>query len=119
YVSLDSTYPRARQDFILADAEVGIILTDADLFEQAQDLAEGRIVLDVGALDPHSAAENPGIDISPDACTYIVYTSGSTGKPKGVVENQRNVLHFTRTNTNLWRFGPDDRISLLVPYWFS
>jgi non-ribosomal peptide synthetase component F len=96
----------------------------------ARELADGRYVIDVTQLaaatsqawrshpaDP--SASNPRLALSPDAYTYIVYTSGSTGQPKGVVENQRNVLHFTRTNTNLWRFGPDDRISLLVPYWFS
>ena len=119
YVSLDPTYPRARQDFILGDAEVGIILTDSDQVQQACELAHGRIVLDVGALDPNVSADNPGLPISPHAFTYIVYTSGSTGQPKGVVENQRNVLHFTLNNTNTWFFGPDDRISLLVPYWFS
>ena len=119
YVALDPTYPKARQDFILEDAGVGIILTDSDLFEQAEGMAKGRIVVDVGTFDPEDSAQNPGLSISPDAGTYIVYTSGSTGKPKGVVENQRNVLHFTFNNTNTWQLCADDRISLVVPYWFS
>ena len=119
YVALDPTYPKARQDFILEDAGVGIILTDSDLFEQAEGMAKGRIVVDVGTFDPDDSAQNPGLSISPDAGTYIVYTSGSTGQPKGVVENQRNVLHFTLNNTNNWHLCPDDRISLVVPYWFS
>jgi amino acid adenylation domain-containing protein len=119
YLALDPSYPRARQEFMLQDAGVGIVLTDATLLQQAHDLAAGRIVIDVGTLESIGSGTNPGLSIAPDAFAYIIYTSGTTGQPKGVIENQRNVLHFTMNNTNMWRIGPDDRISLLVPYWFS
>lgn len=120
YVPLDPWYPRSRSASMLHDSDAGLLITEEQLLPQVRELVPGRRqLLCMEAIEPGVSAEDPGLAIAPDAFTYIMYTSGSTGQPKGVVENHRNVLHFTMTNTNACRLGAGDRLTLLVSCSFS
>jgi amino acid adenylation domain-containing protein len=119
YVTLDPDAPLARQEYILRDAEVSVIVTDSALLQRAERMASGRVVLDLHALEADLSDACPKLTIGPDSLAYLVYTSGSTGQPKGVMESHRNVLHFTMSLTNACRISPDDRLTLLVPFSFS
>lgn len=83
YVPMDPAYPRARMEFIAADAGVGIVLTDGTPF-----VAEAGLV-DVTRLPdaPRAAPRGDGQGLA-----VIIYTSGSTGQPKGVALEHRNIL---------------------------
>jgi non-ribosomal peptide synthetase component F len=92
YVSLDSSYPRARKLQVLNDAEATLILTDHENLEAARELSAGRQLLNIDAIPSNVPDENPALDIPPDALACIFFTSGSTGRPKGVLHSQRNLL---------------------------
>jgi amino acid adenylation domain-containing protein/non-ribosomal peptide synthase protein (TIGR01720 family) len=91
YVPIDSTYPRERIKYMLADSEVKVVLTDSSSSDNLTDLAtdcphlKHLISLD-GKLDledlerENLEASNRGIDPA-----YTIYTSGSTGLPKGAI----------------------------------
>lgn len=85
YLPLDTTYPSERLSFMLTDAEVPVLLTQAPLVSRLPKTTARIVCLDTDAA--HIATY--GSDHVPVLCTplnlaYVMYTSGSTGRPKGV-----------------------------------
>ena len=94
YVALDPEYPEERLAFMMADAEVSILLTQESLLEQLSELKrENVICLDSDwSLIAEQGRENPLVEVSPANLAYIIYTSGSTGQPKGVAITHRSTM---------------------------
>ncbi|NOT07448.1 MAG: LLM class flavin-dependent oxidoreductase, partial [Gemmatimonadales bacterium] len=95
YLPLDPSYPRERLAWMLEDARVPVLLTQAPL---ADDLpAHGaqviRLDADWASIERESAEPFDGGAV-PSNLAYVIYTSGSTGKPKGVMVEHRNVANF-------------------------
>lgn len=102
YVPLDPAYPTGRLAFMIEDAGLSIVVTQAKLAARVQSLtSQARQQQDMKwvVLDNDSAEiqeqipENPKSDVSYDNLAYVIYTSGSTGKPKGV-----QIAHFSVAN---------------------
>jgi natural product biosynthesis luciferase-like monooxygenase protein len=95
YLPLDPGYPRERLAFMLDDAGVGVLLTQAHLRQALPAHPASVICLDAEweRIEAESA-ENPDTVMCSDALAYTIYTSGSTGRPKGVMVTQRNVVNF-------------------------
>jgi amino acid adenylation domain-containing protein len=120
YVPLSPSYPAARNQLILDDAQAPWIITDgANLATARRLVGASTSILNLDALDPGLDDSDPGLSIPPDAYAYILYTSGSTGRPKGTVEVHRNVLHNIRNFTNDHFVGPGDRVAGLSSFAFS
>jgi amino acid adenylation domain-containing protein len=87
YLPIDPTLPAERQAFLLADAGVSVLLTQADRAEALAEFSGCRVnVLDLWESAPARGsipAARPAL--LPDHPAYVLYTSGSTGRPKGVV----------------------------------
>jgi amino acid adenylation domain-containing protein len=85
YVPLDPSYPAERFAFMLEDAQVAVLLTQAALRNRLRTPRDGVICLDTdaAALATEPATPPPPM-VGPDHLAYVIYTSGSTGKPKGV-----------------------------------
>jgi amino acid adenylation domain-containing protein len=108
YVPLDVNYPAERLEFMLADAQVSVLLTQSDLFEDGEsrlDDSDGRsssldrrvqrICLDRDwELITRESDANLGNIPTADNLAYVIYTSGSTGQPKGVAIEHRNTVGF-------------------------
>lgn len=83
YVPLTPRNPPARNEYILADCAVSLVLSDAahrHHLPQRSDLIADLADLTARARSYRAAL--PTIDPHCDA--YVIYTSGSTGLPKGV-----------------------------------
>lgn len=90
YVPLDPNYPPDRLSFMLKDAKVKLLLTEAKLLEMLPTTGIQAICLDLEteAIARENTA-NPTYPVQSENLAYIIYTSGSTGKPKGVaIEHQ-------------------------------
>ncbi len=97
YVPLEPAYPAERLAFMLADAEVPVLLTERSL--------RGRLPATTGAHvlcldDPFDevAGKQPEYEPRSGVCAenlvYCMYTSGSTGKPKGVLITHRSLVNY-------------------------
>jgi len=116
YVPLDPIAPKSRNDFILRDAQISLIVADDENISLAQSLAPKNVgVINFDALNSNLSGENPGLHIPPDRLSYLMYTSGSTGEPKGVVQNHLNVLSKVMGWVNIVHISPGDRLSMFRP----
>ncbi len=94
YVPLDPAYPRDRLQYLLQDAQVSVLLTQAHLLDI---LPEHKQVVcldtDWPAIAQHSQA-NPVSLVKSTNLAYVIYTSGSTGKPKGTMIHHQGVVNY-------------------------
>ena len=95
YVPLDPTYPQDRLAFMLQDAHVTVLLTQAHLLAQLPVPQCPVLCVDRDReIIAQERAIAPPVRVSVDNLAYVLYTSGSTGQPKGVAIAQRNVAAF-------------------------
>ena len=85
YLPLDPAYPRQRLEFMQADSQVSLVLSQQGLADLFTGIRSQTLYLDslLGAVDRH-AVHNLQAPIQSDNLAYVMYTSGSTGQPKGV-----------------------------------
>ncbi|WP_287275047.1 MULTISPECIES: non-ribosomal peptide synthetase [unclassified Okeania] len=95
YVPLDSSYPSERLAYMLADAQVSVLLTQESLVTSLPEHQAQVVCLD---KDWEAIAQLPTENLAkvakPENLGYIIYTSGSTGKPKGVAMSQRALVNL-------------------------
>ena len=114
YVPLDPSFPKQRLQMMLEDAEPRVLLTDAQHFALAEELAGRRVrIINTTAIKGHGDAPNPQVACDPTDRAYILYTSGSTGRPKGIAFLHQNLLHTTMCLTNNLFYAPSDRVTWL------
>jgi amino acid adenylation domain-containing protein len=95
YVPIDPSYPPQRLSFMLADAQVPVLLTQQHLLASLPEHG-ARVV----CLDWDWEAEKPrypDCKVTAGNLAYMIYTSGSTGKPKGAMTS-----HAAICNRLLW-----------------
>ncbi|HSK64676.1 MAG TPA: amino acid adenylation domain-containing protein [Pyrinomonadaceae bacterium] len=103
YVPIDCRLPEARRRELITDAELRVVLTQADLEKQLswpRPVAE--FTVETVAWRDH-VPEVIESETSPDQLAYVMYTSGSTGKPKGVMIGHDSVVNRMTDVVN--RFG--------------
>jgi len=91
YVPLDPSYPKERLAFMLADAQVPILLTQEKLIDDLPE-HQAQIVCLETSLE-NLSKENPVSEVTADNLAYVIYTSGSTGQAKGVIITHKSVLN--------------------------
>jgi amino acid adenylation domain-containing protein len=118
YLPLDPSYPAERLAFILGEASVSLLLTQA---KQKSGLPEGRVVcLDRDwSLIAREQTSNPDVAVSPDALAYTIYTSGSTGKPKGVEVTHQNVVNLLSSMAKKPGLAQRDRLLAVTTLSFD
>jgi amino acid adenylation domain-containing protein len=108
YVPMDTAYPPERLAFMLSDAGVELLLTQASLLAKLPLCAAQFVRVDefdwagaqVAAPEPRVGAEN---------LAYVIYTSGSTGRPKGVGIEHRNIVNYVLGVAERLRLEPGMR----------
>src|SRR4029079_17345654 len=82
YVPVDSQWPRARIDLLLADAAPVAIVAPPGVVASGAFAARPQSAL--VAVDGSMDEDAPPDATSSESASYIIYTSGSTGRPNGV-----------------------------------
>jgi amino acid adenylation domain-containing protein len=118
YVPLDPAYPADRLAYMLADAQVPVLVTMTHLAGSFGDYAGSLVCLDAPAIKEFSR-ENPVTAVTPANLIYIIYTSGSTGKPKGVMVTHANVGRLFAATQAWYQFDDRDVWTLFHSYAFD
>jgi long-chain acyl-CoA synthetase len=128
-------------NFILNDAGIDVLVTDADLGTHFRALASARPGLRMFKVEeiegtrsevrgqrsegaPSSIIHHPPSTIhhpaSPsERLAVIIYTSGTTGRPKGAMLSQANLLHNVESCRIVLQTVHTDRFVVLLPLFHS
>jgi amino acid adenylation domain-containing protein len=104
YVPMDTAYPRERLAFMVCDAGMGLIVTQASLAAKLP--ASPARAVQLEEIDWDGAAEAAHSNACETNLAYVIYTSGSTGRPKGVGVEHRNIVNYVRGIVERLRLEP-------------
>ncbi|RCJ21837.1 hypothetical protein A6770_04165 [Nostoc minutum NIES-26] len=120
YVPLDPTYPKERIAFMLADAEVRVLLTQNSLFTSLPEYSACVICLDIDwEIINQQSTEKPIVAITPANLAYIIYTSGSTGQPKGVAIAHAGIVNRIVWGIERYQLTSKDRVLQKTSFSFD
>ncbi|WP_410667887.1 amino acid adenylation domain-containing protein [Amycolatopsis sp. cmx-4-68] len=110
YVPLDPALPLDRRTTMLADAEVGFLVTGGGPRETV--LPGVRVVDTAAERDriERRPTDNPDSGVRPENLAYCIYTSGSTGRPKAVAVPSGNLSNQVTCMTAALGIRPGDRL---------
>ncbi|AFJ59187.1 non-ribosomal peptide synthetase PvdL [Pseudomonas fluorescens A506] len=111
YVPLDPEYPLDRLHYMIEDSGIGLLLSDAALFEALGELSATVACWcledDSPVLANYPAEALPLVSLAQHQA-YLIYTSGSTGKPKGVVVSHGEIAMHCQAVIERFDMRPDD-----------
>ncbi|MGH3805300.1 MAG: amino acid adenylation domain-containing protein, partial [Pseudonocardiaceae bacterium] len=120
YVPLDTRYPLARMEWVMAETAASVLVTD-QTGRARQFPGSAQVVIIDGDPCLAELAEqdpgDPGITCDPEQLAYVMYTSGSTGQPKGIAVTHRNVVELA--GDRCWRGGDHQRVLMHSPATFD
>ncbi len=98
YVPIDPTYPTQRQQFLIDDSQLSLVVTSRQVGMPAIALGSATVV-DIDTITSQTLTTDQLTTFEPTPTTaddliYVLYTSGSTGRPKGVVVGQGSLLNY-------------------------
>ncbi len=113
YLPLDPSYPRDRLQFMLADSEVDLVLTESGLCSRLSKLAGNIDFLAMDALQLHRYPSDNGpipAEHLASNLAYVIYTSGTTGKPKGVLLEHRGAVNLACAQRSRFSVTSESRV---------
>ncbi|MBE8997966.1 amino acid adenylation domain-containing protein [Nostoc sp. LEGE 12447] len=117
YVPLDPAYPQERLAFMLADAQVSVLLTQESLVTTLPPHQARVVCLDSATFS--TIAENLPHTVTTDNLAYVIYTSGSTGRPKGVQIEHRGLLNLVFWHQQAFAVSSFDRVTQVAGVAFD
>ena len=120
YVPLEPSYPKERLAYVLTDAQVKILLTQAELISDLPLQTCSPICLDTDWSTIANEPETIPLCRATSAnLAYIIYTSGSTGKPKGVQISHSTVTNFLHSMSHQPGFNAQDVLLSITTLTFD
>lgn len=122
-VPINNFLKPAEVSYILQDAGIDVLITDAELGGHFPTLVSARPELkllkieDFAPGDARSSIPNPAATESDLA--VIIYTSGTTGHPKGAMLSHGNLLHNVKSCRIVLETVDQDRMAVLLPMFHS
>jgi long-chain acyl-CoA synthetase len=113
-------------NYIIADADLDLIITEATLSEQLPKLVDARptlrawMVEEFSELDPISGeVKNADSSRQESDLAVLIYTSGTTGRPKGAMLSHGNLLSNVDSCRQVLSAVDADRFVVVLPLFHS
>jgi long-chain acyl-CoA synthetase len=116
-------------NYILADAGIDVLITDASLGAHFPELAGARRTLKLAQVESIIPINGASLHHPmPIASTFVanatdlavlIYTSGTTGRPKGAMLSHGNLLHNVESCRIVLQTVESDRFGVLLPMFHS
>jgi long-chain acyl-CoA synthetase len=130
-VPINNFLKSAEVGYILNDAGIGVLISDAELSAHFSELSATRPQLKILKLEDFfnlGSTESRPTDFS-DASrlalrtekdlAVIIYTSGTTGKPKGAMLSHGNLLHNVESCRIVLAMVADDCFAVILPMFHT
>lgn len=118
YQPLDSSYPKERLNFMIADAEAQLLICPDEFREMVDEYAGETLIVNT-LTDIQSDRKPVKTEINHNHVFVLLYTSGTTGTPKGVMLTQRNILALSMCHTADQQIGLGSSIAAYASYGFD
>lgn len=112
--------------YMLADAGVDVLISEASLAEAFAELSAARpglrtLVVEELPETPPTSESFPasGLAMKQEDLAVLIYTSGTTGRPKGAMLTHGNLLHNVGSVREILKVVDFDRFVLLLPMFHS
>ena len=120
YVPLDPQQPATRQELIMGDAKVSVLICDSPaVAAKYSDLPVIDLLADAEQIEAQSSAPPSSAETSLDASAYVIFTSGSTGRPKGVEIAHRSLTNLLWSMARRPGFAAADRLLAVTTISFD
>ncbi len=121
YVPIDPSFPADRQVFMLQDAGIQLLVTEADLCASLPicDVKLIHLAGDAQAISARAERLGEAPRAGAEDLAYVIYTSGSTGRPKGVRIPNRALTNFLRAMRDEPGLSADDRLVAVTTLSFD
>jgi amino acid adenylation domain-containing protein len=120
YVPLDPSHPGERLAFMLQDAQLPVLLTDADTMNKLPEHHAQVICLDRDRqMLTSERNDNPRWAVTGENLAYVIYTSGSTGQPKGAMNTHKGICNRLLWMQEAYRLTAADRVLQKTPFTFD
>ncbi|MTJ10019.1 non-ribosomal peptide synthetase, partial [Anabaena sp. UHCC 0204] len=120
YVPLDPAYPKERLSYMLADAQVSVLLTQKHLLETLPAHSAQTVYLDQDEnLFLTQSIANPISNATSENLVYVIYTSGSTGKPKGAMNTHKGLCNRLLWMQDTYQLTASDHVLQKTPFSFD
>lgn len=123
-VPINNFLKPAEVGFILQDAGIDVLITDAELGAHFPALATAKPGLKIFRVEEFARAGATGAQHVTNTqaesdLAVIIYTSGTTGKPKGAMLSHGNLLHNVESCRVVLETVDVDRFAVLLPMFHS
>lgn len=117
YQPLDPEYPSERLEFMISDAEAGLLIADRSLIDRVPGYKGEILYTD----EIQSLPESKTVPEGPSAGDgfIVLYTSGSTGTPKGVILEHSNIVNFCGWYRSNYKLTEKSRVAAYASYGFD
>lgn len=106
YVPAEPDFPIGRIRYMMEEAEVDFILTEASFVGKLGGFPTRLIDCEICRSTKDNV--NNKSAATPHSPAYVLYTSGTTGRPKGVCVTNGNICHYVKAFANEFKPAPGD-----------
>jgi long-chain acyl-CoA synthetase len=124
-VPINNFLKPAEVGYILNDAGIDVLISDAELSVHFPALTAGRTSLTILKVEEFKSeivnrkSEIVNCSRSENDLAVIIYTSGTTGKPKGAMLSHGNLLHNVNSCRIVLETVEDDCFAVLLPMFHT